>query len=1500
MHSNPAGESPPIQFIALPGTDGLIDEQWLAALPRAAADPPVQSCELNAGKADLRRGLAVAQNCAGEQAVLFIRSGLSLPEHWRTRLTQPMADAALLPRLPVGNYAETINPLAGLDHFKDGDEIDRWLWLCAEHQATPVADFPLDCLYLPPGWAQTVEPDGPALLIDSLFVLDPKRALHAGRSAKTAAALGPARLRLQSLAGESMRSTPPAPGLDGRPVTLHISHDWGGGVARWIEDIVLNDTEGHHLVLSASGDPSGTTHGEVLRLYAAGPGRGLVRELPLAPPIADTVNADPCYRQLLNEIIQRFAVGRIIVSSLIGHSLDALRTGLPTAQILHDFYPAWPLLDRDPMKWVQTDGRIDLANALAEHGQRLLFRHHDVEHWRSLTEAWLEAAATGATQLVAPTAEVVRRWQALGGAALPDIHIIGHGFAGWDRAREPVAAKPRADGRLNLVVVGRLSPGKGLALLEQALEELRPLAHLTLLGCGRHGMRFFGRPGVDIVLDYARDQLPALLEHFGPQAGLFLSTVPETWNYTLSELRALNIPPLATRLGSFIERIDHGRDGWLFDPQPQALIERVSSLHDEPERLAAAAASQPIDPDMASVLRRYRDLLPTVDPVPPSLALSNPRRAAMSRLSLQLAEADREKTQLNARQQELQTALEQRTDWARRYERLSDERTRWAKSLESEIKAERIQVQARLDELERERQVLQHALIDTREQLNVSQDHLAQTRAHLESTQQTLLTTRQDLQRSNHELERAQEELRQIFASRSWRWTRPLRFFNRVVDHARHRKAWNPLRWPRLLRRLLHSLRFHGLRSTLHLAQGTPPPAAEPPKLPVIQAPAENASVDPVSLPNSTSPFVSIVIPVYNKVAYTAACLQSLRAEAGDTPFEVIVVDDCSSDETAEFLDRCSGVQVVRNAQNSGFIASCNAGAARARGRYLVFLNNDTTVTPGWLEALLQTFEDFADAGIVGARLAYPNGRLQEAGGIIFADASGWNYGRNEDPALPQYNFTSEADYVSGACLAIPRELFNELGGFDSHYAPAYYEDTDLCFRVRQHGRKVYCQPACTIIHHEGVSSGTDESSGTKRYQAVNREKFRQRWQDALTLQPPHRIDSNRPDPVRRARFHRAAGRALVIDATTPMPDHDSGSMRFAALLELMVEQNWRVSFCAQNLKWEGRYSEALQHAGVEVLSAPSITSLESWLKAYGGDLDLVLISRHYVLAPILKLLRRACPNARIVFDTVDLHFLREQRQAELGGSAGMKAAAERTRQIELGLMQASDITLVVSPVEQLLLAELLPEADVRILSNIHTVHGRQQTWAARRDLMFVGGFQHPPNVDAAEWLIDDIFPRIRAELPDVRLHLIGSRMPDALRERASPGVILHGFVEDLDPYLNGCRLSLAPLRYGAGVKGKVNQAMAWGLPVVATACAAEGMFLKHGEDVLLAEDGQGFAREVVRAYRDEALWQQLSDGGLANVQQHFSRAAAGRVIEKLLTETIERKAPAQRYSEAP
>ena len=678
-----------------------------------------------------------------------------------------------------------------------------------------------------------------------------------------------------------------------------------------------------------------------------------------------------------------------------------------------------------------------------------------------------------------------------------------------------------------------------------------------------------------------------------------------------------------------------------------------------------------------------------------------------------------------------------------------------------------------------------------------------------------------------------------------------------------------------LLRRGWASLRTRGWRVTWDRARtqfghATPLPPGS------LYMPEQTAFA-PFAIATSAAPTASIVIPVYDQFAHTLACLRALAAHPPATPFEVIVVDDGCSDETPIALPQLAGVRYHRRAQNGGFIAACNDGASMGRGDYLIFLNNDTIPQPGWLDALLGTFVEHTDAGLVGAQLLYPDGRLQEAGGVVFADGSGWNYGKFESPEDPRFCYLRDCDYVSGAALAIPRALFAQLGGFDARYAPAYYEDTDLAFAVRAAGKRVIYQPAARVIHAEGGTAGTDTNIGMKAYQVRNRDIFAAHRREALAQQLPA---NTVPTP---ALLHRRQKQILIVDTRTPRPDHDSGSLRLVNLMRLLIEEGAHVVFLPQDGQRIEPYATQLQHLGVEVWHAPFAAAAPAWLREHGPRFDAAMVSRHYVIREFIPLLRTYAPQARLIFDTVDLHYLRERRGAEVDGDAASARAAERTRALELEAIASADTTLVVSEIERDLLRIDAPDARVELLSNLHRIAGPGQAFAQRRDLVFVGGFGHPPNVDAVRWFAQQVFPAIRARLPDVAFHCIGSDPPpDILALTALPGVIVHGHVADIDPYMHGSRIAVAPLRYGAGVKGKVNLSMAHGQPVVATACAVEGMHLRDGEDVLVADDPQAFADAVVRLYEDEILWNALARNGLNSVARNFSLEAARETVRKV------------------
>ena len=691
--------------------------------------------------------------------------------------------------------------------------------------------------------------------------------------------------------------------------------------------------------------------------------------------------------------------------------------------------------------------------------------------------------------------------------------------------------------------------------------------------------------------------------------------------------------------------------------------------------------------------------------------------------------------------------------------------------------------------------------------------------------------------------------------------------------------AWADLRFlidraTGLYRRGAASLRTRGWRATWLrvLKQVRTIPASHRPALYLPPATA----FAPFALTASNAPRASIVIPVYNHLAHTVACLRAIAAHPPHVAIEVIVVDDGSSDDSPRCLAQVEGLRYHRRAANGGFIAACNDGAALARGEFVVFLNNDTLPQPGWLDHLLATFDAHSGTGLVGAQLIYPDGRLQEAGGIVFADASASNYGRFESPNHPRHAFVREADYCSGAAIALPHALFERLGGFDRRYAPAYYEDTDLAFAVRASGLKVLYQPASRVVHLEGITAGTDPRRGAKAYQARNREVFAEKWAAALA-------QAAAPDDSEAAL---RGGRpcVLIIDASTPRPDRDSASLRLVNVMRLLREEGAQVVFVPADIAHDSAYTEALQQLGVEVWYAPFASHLPAWLREHGARFDTIVACRHYVLRELLPLLRRHAPQARIVFDTVDLHYLRERRGAEVSGDPAQVRGAQRTRALELDLVARVDATLVVSDVERALLARDAPGAVVDILSNLHEPAGNGQPFEQRHDLVFVGGFRHPPNVDAVRWFVSEVFPLIRARLPAVRLHCIGGDVPAAIAALAGePGVEIHGYVADLAPYMDGARIAVAPLRFGAGVKGKINLSMAHGQPVVATHCAIEAMHLEDGVNVLVGDDAADFADAVVRLYGDAELWQRLAERGRINLQQHFSLDAGREVVRRVL-----------------
>jgi GT2 family glycosyltransferase len=611
----------------------------------------------------------------------------------------------------------------------------------------------------------------------------------------------------------------------------------------------------------------------------------------------------------------------------------------------------------------------------------------------------------------------------------------------------------------------------------------------------------------------------------------------------------------------------------------------------------------------------------------------------------------------------------------------------------------------------------------------------------------------------------------------------------------------------------------------------------------------------------------AVLIPVFNNWAFTKRCLDSILTSTDANFVDIWVINDASTDSTLLNLESYPSVRVITLDENQGFLKACNFGFSHVLKmdyEFVYLLNNDVEITDKAVLEVIAQADLNPKSALIGSRLIYPDGTLQEAGGIIWSDASGWNFGRGDDPDKLAYSYSRLVDYCSGAAILIRTSALESEDLFDVQFAPAYYEDADLCFRLSKRGNEIALCASSNVIHHEGKSHGTDVSTGVKAHQVSNQTTFRAKWERELKTH-----FAADPENVMRAahrNFDYSQKGLIWIDDLPPDPDRSAGGLRAYSLLKMLLELNYQIVF----VPTYGLTSDVkkLQKLGIAI--STSVIDAKEYFDEIGISTSVAWISRVTSAVNVIGDVLRLNSDVKIIFDTVDLHFLRLSRSTDIKDIS----QAEIVKRQEISMAKLSNTTLVVSTHEALILEDLIPACNVQLMPIPYQISQTLPKYDETLGLVFVGGFKHPPNAEGLTWFLDEVWPLLDRAIHQAGISIIGSSPSSQLVKLNSPQIRILGAVEDITGILQASRLSVAPLLSGAGIKGKVLQAMSVGVPVVGTSVAFEGIVSEQLYEPRPANKANELAESIQELYLNEGKWRSSQNLGIDLIKENYSHGS--------------------------
>jgi GT2 family glycosyltransferase len=625
-----------------------------------------------------------------------------------------------------------------------------------------------------------------------------------------------------------------------------------------------------------------------------------------------------------------------------------------------------------------------------------------------------------------------------------------------------------------------------------------------------------------------------------------------------------------------------------------------------------------------------------------------------------------------------------------------------------------------------------------------------------------------------------------------------------------------------------------------------------------------------LDFPQIDNPEISVLLVLFNRAELTLACLRSL-VENHSERIEVIIADNNSQDETPLLLDRLRGVRIIRNAENQHFLLAVNQIAKQARGDYLLILNNDAQVLPGTLHSALNTIRNARDIGAVGGRIILLDGTLQEAGSIIWRDGSCLGYGRGDNPFSPMYMFRRDVDYCSAAFLLTPRQVWEDLGGFDERFKPAYYEETDYCTRLRERRLRVVYEPNAILLHYEFASSDSvrDATDLHSEHQRI----FAQRHQNLLATHSDPDLNS-----ILSARMkHQGKRRVLFIDDRVPHTWLGSGFPRARAILLALLQQACFVTLyplSESTEDWTSVYSDMPRE--IEFMMGYGPPLLEPFLRNRQSYYDTIFISRPHNMK-ILKSVFDAHPHwfdqVKVLYDAEAIFATREVTFRQMNGTPLLPEEVDALLRAEVELASEADCVIAVSQTDEENFRKYGID-NVRIIGHSIAVSPTSRGFDQRKGFLFVGAIHDEvsPNGDSVIWFLEKVLPKIQAELGgDIPFTIAGINKSERVKQLETSSVKIVGRVSDLTDLYDSARVFVAPTRYAAGIPHKIHEAAARGVPVVATQLLATQLGWEDGNPFLVGNDADAFARKCIDLHENRGLWEKLRGAAIERIQKECS-----------------------------